>query len=292
MRELREMLTYCRPEGSFTEWLFCERFIAGLPGMQQDEHGNYRVSIGESPVLWSCHTDTVHRRGGRQRVHVKNGLFSLKSDSSCLGADDTAGIWLMRQMILRGIPGHYVFHYGEEMGGLGSSALAEYEHDWLAQIKWAIALDRAGYTDVITHQRGYRCCSNSFAEELAQRLGFGYQPCDAGIYTDTAEYEAIVPECTNLSVGYFSCHSSAETLDGDHLVRLLGALCALDVDTLPCERDPAAVDEDLWKDDYDYYYHNYDRQPDFFDLLKTLPDEDRDVFLRQSSDAGYSKRLM
>jgi hypothetical protein len=288
MRELRKMLTYCRPEGSFTEWLFCERFIAGLPGMQQDEHGNYRVSLGDSPVLWSCHTDTVHRHAGRQRVHVADDIFSLTSPSSCLGADDTAGIWLMRQMILRGIPGHYVFHYGEEVGGLGSSSLAEYEPEWLAQIKWAIALDRAGFTDVITHQGGWRCCSNSFAEALAEGLGLGYQPCDSGIYTDTAEYTQIVPECTNLSVGYLACHSAAETLDGRHLLRLLDALCALDVDALPCERDPA-VDEDLWKDDYDYYHC---RQTDFLGPVDAATPEDLDEFWSLTGRTQYGKRLM
>lgn len=247
MRELREMLTYCRPEGSFTEWLFCNRFIASLPGMRQDEHGNYRVTIGTSPVLWSCHTDTVHRAYGRQRVRMNaSGTFSLNTTwQNCLGADDAAGVWLMRQMILRGIPGRYVFHYGEEVGGLGSSSLVEYEWEWLAQNKWAIALDRKGFTDVITHQRGYRCCSSVFARELAAGIGMGYEPDDSGIYTDTAEYDQIIPECTNLSVGYLNCHSATETLDSEHLMRLLDALCALDVEALPCERDPA-IDEDEW----------------------------------------------
>ena len=148
---LKEMLSYCRPMGSRTETAFCVRYLVPL-GCTQDRHGNWHREIGPpeiaSRVLWSCHTDTVHDKGGTQRVIEDRGLLFLppRSKSSCLGADDTAGVFLMTEMIARNVPGRYVFHYGEERGCVGSDALVREAPAWLADIKIAIALDRKGTT--------------------------------------------------------------------------------------------------------------------------------------------------
>ena len=123
---LLDMLTYARPRASESEAQFIARFLAPLPGWSVDAFGNGHVIIGESPILWSCHTDTVHRFSGRQTIHVDPvtsiatlSRRSRKRGASCLGADDTVGVFLCHQMILAGIPGHYIFHYGEESGGIG-----------------------------------------------------------------------------------------------------------------------------------------------------------------------------
>src|SRR5216683_3061735 len=89
---LLDMLTYCRPAGSDTESAFIDKYIAPLPGAQADAHGNWHVAVGDSTVLWSCHTDTVHSKQGRQTVHVndRTGTVGLSrrsrrhSQSSCL----------------------------------------------------------------------------------------------------------------------------------------------------------------------------------------------------------------
>src|ERR1035437_5086882 len=117
---LFDMLTYCRPAGSGSESAFVARFVATLPGATCDPFNNWHVVIGTSPILWSCHTDTVHTASGRQTVRIAaDGVVGLswrsRHTSSCLGADDTAGVWLCHQMILSGVPGHYIFHYGEEI---------------------------------------------------------------------------------------------------------------------------------------------------------------------------------
>jgi hypothetical protein len=51
---------------------------------------------------------------------------------------------------------------------------------------------------------------------------------DSGIYTDTAEFFAIVPNCTNLSVGYDKEHSKNETLDKAYIEALRDSLIAAD----------------------------------------------------------------
>jgi len=40
---------------------------------------------------------------------------------------------------------------------------------------------------------------------------------DGGVYTDSAEFVDIIEECTNLSVGYFSEHTTSEKQDIDFL---------------------------------------------------------------------------
>lgn len=264
LSELVTMHTYCRPMGSATEHAFIARYVATLPGAQRDIHGNYHVIIGDAPtVVFSCHTDTVHYADGFQRVSLStSGLLSVITlqkhvdrrltfapfrRPDCLGADDTVGVFLCRQMVLHGIAGHYIFHYGEERGCIGSSALAKDTPELLDGRSIAIAFDRGGNGDVITHQMGQRCCSDDFALDLAIALGGEYCPCDRGVYTDTNEYTALVPECTNISVGYDHQHSERETLDTNHVGILLDRLLAIDWFSLPVVRDPDAWgDSDRW----------------------------------------------
>ncbi len=260
---LREMLTYCRPCGSDTEQEFRARYLLNLPGITIDAYNNLHCIIGDSRTVYSCHTDTVHRKEGRQNVHVsRSGILSVdyfsRDTSSCLGADDTAGVYLLREMILAGRPGHYIFHYGEEVGGLGSGDLARLNPEVLAGITSAIAFDRKGTRDVITHQ-GYRTSSDKYAQSLADHLNgldtsFAYRPDPTGMYTDTAEYAGLIPECTNVSVGYEYAHSPNETLDANHVLALRSALLRFSPATLIIDRDPAILESrwtalDDWNDD-------------------------------------------
>jgi hypothetical protein len=245
------MLKFCRPAFGRTVDKFTEQYIAPLPGAFADKWGNWHVKIGESRILWSSHTDTVHDKGGRQKVDRRGNRFQLPADSKsrCLGADDTAGVWLMVNMIRAGKPGYYIFHDAEEVGAVGSRNLAKVHGDWLREsFDAAIALDRRGFRDVITHQGSWRTASDAFAESLCLGLGMKHKPCKNGIFTDTREYAHLIPECTNVSVGYEGAHSNRETLDGAHLARLLDRLLDLDTDTLIIERD--AEDED----DFETWY--------------------------------------
>ncbi len=244
-KELMEMLREKRPHRSATEEAWIEKHIDPL-GVDTDGFGNRIIRIGNAPVLWSSHTDTVHHRAGQQAVTVRNGMMQLKHESKhdCLGADDGAGVWLMLEMIRGGTEGLYVFHRGEEWGGLGSSYIAKDTPQLLDGIDYAIALDRAGYRDIITHQFGGRCCSDDFAEALARGIKLGQEPSDGGTFTDTANYVDLVPECSNVSVGYFAQHTSMEEVDVQFLAELRDSLCGFDCDRLPVVRDPSAPDPD------------------------------------------------
>lgn len=257
------MLQYRRPAGSKTERKFIADFISPL-GTTSDKKGNHFIRIGDAPIMWSCHTDSVHRTGGYQKV-VKKGTtgfvvgVSTHDTSNCLGADDAAGVWLMREMILKEVPGLYVFHRYEESGCHGSRWIVKNNPGLVHGIKFAMALDRKGKQDIITYQSGSRCCSDEFAASLGYQLELGYKACEWGSFTDTAHYTGLIGECTNLSVGYNSAHTSSEDLDVVHLLQLLDKLIHLDVKALvdkrkPGEKEPAKT--------YGYYNRNY---PDFDD---------------------------
>jgi len=246
-QEIAFMHTYKRPHGSKREQDFIKHYLAPL-GFKSDKDKNQILTLGSRPILFSSHSDTVHHTQGRQTVGVdRNGFLSLSPQalgegSNCLGADDTAGIWLMLEMIKAGIAGTYIIHYGEEAGCIGSSALAYHNPEFLRQFQAAIAFDRAGYGDVITHQMGQRTCSDAFATALGGQLGGQYRPCDKGSYTDTYEYAHIIPECTNVSVGYFNQHTENESLDMGFLIALRNSLLRVDWEHLPIERQPEPFD--------------------------------------------------
>jgi len=241
VRELLGMLTHKRPSGGAGEGAFIARYIDPV-GALSDPYGNRWLTVGAgSPVLWSCHTDTVHRSEGVQKVLYGLGTASVEG-GECLGADDGAGVWLMLEMIRAGVPGTYVFHRDEEIGGGGSEYIASMP-EWLEGVRFAIAFDRKGCSDIITHQGGRRCASDAFASSLAECLRpLAYRASDGGSFTDTANYVSIVPECTNIAVGYHKQHTGHEWLDVGHLVALRDVLITADFSGLVCERDPLARD--------------------------------------------------
>lgn len=204
--------------------------------------------MGESRTLFSSHTDTVHQQDGPNAFVrcVETAITPLgdgrtnivyRANGSQLGADCGAGVALMVHMITNGIPGHYVFHAAEEVGGIGSTALAE-SGVFKNMFDRAIAFDRKATHSIITHQRGGQCCSTEFAEALAGQLNdanldFMFAPDDSGVYTDTAEYVGQIPECTNVSVGYYNEHTMNERLDFTFFEQLANAVLLVQWETLP-----------------------------------------------------------
>lgn len=251
-RMLVEMLTFRRPAFSKSEEAFIQRFIVPT-GAQPDSYGNYWLTVGDDmpTVMFSSHTDTVHISGGRQRIYFDETaveLFDPKAkDAECLGADCTTGVWLMLQMIEAKVPGLYVFHRDEEYGCRGAEFVQKHLAESLVGIQAAIAFDRKGVTDVITHQCGYRCASDKFARSLAKLLPAGNEPSDLGVVTDTERYTRIIPECTNISVGYYNQHTANEVQDVRYALKLREHLINADWSSLVIARDPAIEERPTFK---------------------------------------------
>ena len=280
MYSLIEMLRYKRPQGTQTQDEFCERFLEphfGLP----DRHGNYILSIGETPTLcFASHHDTVHRTEGLQQLVVTSNVVSVADTaiSSCLGADCTTGVWLMLGMIEAGIEGVYVVHAAEEVGCVGSSALVKDNPYWLTGIDAVISFDRYGDTSVITHQMGKRTASSEFATSFADAVDLPQLIADPnGSYTDSNEYADVVPECTNISVGYYGQHGVNETQDLEFADLLMYKLCAADWSKLVIARDPSLY-ESQYEDD-NYWSKNWSRLYDEVSSPDMSDDYDRESII-------------
>ena len=244
---LLEILSFARPHDSECEKRFVREFVdKAHPDITQDAFGNRMVRLGSAPIMWSCHVDTVAAEGGYQMVDFDpmTGLASLRNGKGgmSLGADDGAGVWIMLQMLKAGVEGLYVFHRGEERGCLGSEWIVRNTPELLHGIDAAIAFDRGGTHDVITHQSFGMTASDKFAWSIANQLnrhkGLRFQPDNTGVFTDTNTYADLISECSNLSVGYDRNHGPNETLDVYHAERLLDAMLVLDLDAIEIDRQP------------------------------------------------------
>lgn len=255
LKRLHAMLTYKRKHNSESEEQWIEKFLAPYGMTNLNDMALVVITNDKSRTLFSCHTDSVHRTEGKQIVKFdkQTGEY-YKDDGEALGADDAAGAWLMLEMIDANVPGTYVFHRAEEVGGIGSRFLAAHYDEFLKGYDRAIAFDRRGSTSVITHQGMGRCCSDVFAEALSDALNKNeacmYMPDATGIFTDTANYTEIIPECTNISCGYSNEHTAKERLHLPTLLALREACLQVDWESLPTERDPTVPDPE----DYNYLY--------------------------------------
>jgi len=247
--------------------------------MEFDEHGNLFKQIGDKPsTMFACHLDTA-TSANTTVEHVLDGDIIKTDGKSILGADDKAGTTILLHMMENNIPGLYYFFLGEEVGCLGSKKVAEnHKLKPIDYIKKVISFDRRGTTSIITHQCSTRCCSDEFGTALAEALNqagtqnyqnditLAYKNDPTGLYTDSAQFTRIYPECTNISVGYQSEHTFNENQNIKHLEKLAEAVLLVDWESLPISRDPSKVEYSSyggyggyyggWSecDDYDYGY--------------------------------------
>tara|TARA_R110000851_G_scaffold37876_7_gene97566 strand:- start:13082 stop:14425 length:1344 start_codon:yes stop_codon:yes gene_type:complete len=267
IQNLRRIMSYGRPASSEMEKFWVNEFLftpemqaAGMykdgfhyPRQAGEGEGNLIIKVGDGgKTLFSSHTDTVHRTGVIQNVIIDPTQEKLKftTDSGqCLGGDDGTGVWLMLELIKAGVPGLYIFHRAEEVGGQGSSYIANQTPELVEGYERAIAFDRKDDWSVITHQAGTRTCSDDFAEELVKKLGMNHRTDTTGSFTDTANYDTLIPECTNLSVGYHNAHSARENQEIDYLLNFRDALINVDWESLVTKRDPSVPEYST----YGYY---------------------------------------
>lgn len=233
--------------------------------------GNIHVDLRinkNNKTLFTAHVDTVHKEDGVNKYTTK-GHF-IHADRDVLGADDGAGVAILLHLIRNDVPAYYIFFQGEEKGGIGSSWLAKCDPNLLMEFNRAIAFDRKETYSIISHQGYTRCASDEFCEKLAAELNtaegeFMYCPDNTGLYTDTAEFTYLIPECTNISVGYSNEHTIKESLDINHFYLLSKAVLKIDWDSLPTVRNPNVIES--FETNYSYKkpetkgFYNYLKEP-------------------------------
>jgi hypothetical protein len=217
-----------------------------LPELDKDLVGNYYKIIGSKPTtMFTCHLDTADRKQGVTRLYSiqEDGQEHIITDeSTILGADDKSGTTVMLYLMANNVPGLYYFFIGEERGGIGSHALADVydEVEYLKEIKRCVSFDRRKTISVITSQAGGRCCSDEFGQALCDAYnasGLNLKIDPTGVYTDSASFIDYIPECTNVSVGYYNEHTGKEKQNMDYLIELCKASVNVDWDKLPTTRN-------------------------------------------------------
>lgn len=207
-----------------------------------DAYGNVVVDNAKGQLtgvtMFSSHLDTVHSEEGTQTLAAlcnqakaeDNDMIVAVNETSknsgyytrgVLGADDKLGAYIMLRLLKAKVRGIYIWHLDEESGTCGSKWIARNNEALLQRCSHSIGFDRKNYGDIIGTQNGRACCSKAFMEALATQLNDNlpakcmvrFKDSVVGSFTDTANYVGHIPECTNVSVGYFDQHTSSERFD-------------------------------------------------------------------------------
>ncbi len=241
--------------------------------MEVDGHGNYYKKIGDSKVMFCGHLDTYCRE--YKRVwHIIDGNTIKTDGTTTLGGDDKAGITIMLKMMEANVPGLYYFFRGEEgvtspTGTWGSKQALKSRGDFFKGYEKCIAFDRKGTTSIISEQMYTECCSSEFVKALEEEFktnGLEYKDDPTGMWCDSGVFMEIIPECTNISVGYKSEHTFNEEQNLEHLEKLVEASININWEKLPVKRDPSIVSKGVgrykydWDYDWDYYGSAYSRK--------------------------------
>jgi hypothetical protein len=180
--------------------------------------------------MFMAHLDTVHGKEGKQSIFIGTDNLIDTDGADVLGADDGAGIGLITDLMISGVPALYLFSQKEETGGDGGRYAVKTPH-W-SGVERLISFDRKGNTDICGEQYCGTLASVEFVNALASKLGMDHEWA-RGSYTDNSEFQGFVPEIVNVSIGYMDNHTSSETLDFTYYHELRCSCLAIDWDSLP-----------------------------------------------------------
>jgi len=227
--------------------------------VEQDEYGNYYLEIGDDyTTMFTSHLDTASvasKHGKKQKINHRFFEDDMvgTDGKTLLGADCKAGVTIMLNMINSGIKGLYYFFLGEEVGCQGSRWLANqmelgnmFKDNNISKV---VSFDRRSTSSIITYQYNGRCASDKFADSLISEFGkqgMTFEKDDGGICTDSIQFQDFIPECTNISVGYYDEHTTRETQDLAFLEEISEAVLGVDWESLEVDRDPSVVDWGHW----------------------------------------------
>lgn len=247
-------------------------------GYKMDIDGNYYYEVGTgSKNIFTCHLDTACKLH-TDVTHRIDGKFIKTDGKTILGADDKAGMTIVLYMIEKNVPGLYYFFVGEEVGCIGSTAASK-RIEFFSNYNKIISFDRRGTNSIITHQSSKRSCSDEFADSLSKEFAkhnMNLEKDDTGVYTDSAEFVEIIPECTNISVGYYKEHTYDEHQDIEFLENLAKSVVLINWDSLEVKRDPSKKEWKQWK--YGNYYNNAN-----FNQRSSWRDDEYEYYPKRSS---------
>ena len=203
------------------------------------------MAEGDIPIGLVAHMDTVFPIPADEVFYdrEKNVMWSPEG----LGADDRAGVFIILQIIRKGLRPHIILTTDEEIGCVGASAVIEdYPNHPFKELNYLIQLDRRGSNDCVF----YDCDNRDFVKYIES---FGFVET-IGTFSDIS---IICPDWqvagVNLSVGYRDEHSTSEILYIQSLKRTLNRTIKmlLDKKSKAYEFVPSAFYQ---------YYSRYDKK--------------------------------
>jgi hypothetical protein len=190
-------------------------------------------------VILTAHLDTV---AGTKPTDVKVSGHLARGIGGMLGADDRAGVALILWLASLGISEPrgvgYALFLGEESGCVGAGeALAA---GVFPEARVMLSLDRRGTGDLVIAQAGQPTASREAGWWLAEQLGMNHRLVQ-GVWTDSAAFAGVIPECFNVSVGYEGAHTDNDTQDLCYLNDLGYALLGVEWEGVPVVRETREV---------------------------------------------------
>jgi hypothetical protein len=235
------------------EWLttkFAKFFV------EEDPEGNLLFDNrplkkrGDRVPTIVAHLDQVHPyvRGFRLALLGEHKLVAYDRNGSRVGTggDDKCGIYVALKMLLSKQPCRAIFVQDEEIGCVGSSAVAG---EWGDDSSILIQADRRGNNDLIYHTNGTRIATHELVQRvLALPECEGMKP-EMGTLTDVGELcPYFEVQGFNISSGYYDAHTSRESVKLNELdvtLARVAAICKMvgtTYDPLPCYPKPAYHD--------------------------------------------------
>lgn len=189
--------------------------LVDIMGEGRTDDDNYLFyHKNKSPLLLQAHIDTVAdaKRYKNYQVYGNNVI----SSNGILGADDRAGVFAICKIVEICKKNKYIipnilFTNFEESGGGGMKEFVKkYPVDRFKGINLAISIDRRGCNDYVSYVDNPK-----EIETYIEDIGF---VSSFGSYSDVKDFsEHTKIPSVNVSAGYYSPHSTQETLHLDEL---------------------------------------------------------------------------
>lgn len=172
----------------------------------------YVYAKGDYPVLLVAHLDTVHKELP-QKINISKK--AVVSSAQGIGGDDRCGVFIIFELI-KEIKCSVLFCEDEEKGCIGARKFIDTDIcKKINNINYMVEFDRKGLKDAVF----YQCDNPEFTKHVEST---GYFKKAHGTCSDIKKLmPAMKIAGVNLSSGYFSEHTIAESVDFNGMMSII-----------------------------------------------------------------------
>lgn len=166
---------------------------------------DFIIAEGEIPICLIAHCDTVFLSPPKNFFYDQKQQVLWSAEGA--GFDDRAGIYAILELLEQGYKPSVIFTTGEELGGIGASALINMfpKYPYKQPLKFIIELDRRGWRDCVF----YDCNNKKFVKKIQE---YGFKKAQGSFSDISFIMESWDIAGVNLSIGYMDEHTTSERL--------------------------------------------------------------------------------